>query len=181
MINLGFVVRLAGKGHGGGESEFEVRRRAKLPVRGGFNVEAVLAAPWVGGTTYAEDAQAANAGEVYVCTQGGESANLGGPTGTGTDIADGDCLWDWLAPAVSTFQAAGSLQPLEGRHVDALPENLREREVKVFFTSAELRTGGDDGEADRVVIEGEEWEVRDVKDWATLAGYHEALVVRPGR
>lgn len=181
MINLGFVTRLASRGTDGAERSFEVRRRSRLPVRAGFNVEAVLAPAWEGDTDYALAEQVANGGQAYTCSQGGTSASSPGPSGTGTNIADNTCRWDWLGPAVSTFQAVGSLQPLEGRQVDVLPELLREREVKVFFTPAELRTGGEEGEADRLVVEGEEWEVHSVKDWATLGGYHEALVVRPGR
>jgi hypothetical protein len=184
MINLGFVVRLASRGEDGAEREYEVRRRARLPVREGFNVEAVLAPAWAGDTDYALGAQVANGGQAYTCRQAGRSASSPGPSGTGTAIADNTCLWDWAGPAVSTFPAVGSLQPLEGRQVDVLPELLREREVKVFLTPTKLVTGtepGGDWEADRVVVEGEEWEVHGVKDWATLGGYYEALVVRPGR
>lgn len=37
-----------------------------------------------------------DSGKVYVCTTGGISAAGGGPTGTGTGIADGSCVWDYV-------------------------------------------------------------------------------------
>lgn len=38
-----------------------------------------------------------DSGKVYVCTQTGTSAGAGGPTGTGTSIADGTCVWNYVA------------------------------------------------------------------------------------
>jgi hypothetical protein len=37
-----------------------------------------------------------NDNEVYKCTQAGTSGDTGGPTGTGSGISDGSCLWDHI-------------------------------------------------------------------------------------
>lgn len=39
---------------------------------------------------------------LYVCTTAGTSAGAGGPTGTGTGIADGTCVWNFLAVAATS-------------------------------------------------------------------------------
>lgn len=38
-----------------------------------------------------------NGGKTYVCVQSGTSAGSGGPTGTGTNIVDGACQWNYVA------------------------------------------------------------------------------------
>ena len=49
-----------------------------------------------------------NDGRTYICTTGGTSAGSGGPTGTGTAIADGSVVWSYLGAtiAISTRQLA---------------------------------------------------------------------------
>lgn len=45
-------------------------------------------------------------GKVYKCTGAGTSAGAGGPTGTGTGIADGGAIWDYVSGnAVAVSQA----------------------------------------------------------------------------
>jgi len=48
---------------------------------------------WATATTYAVGAIVANVGNSYMCTTAGISA--AGPSGTGTGIADGTCVWNW--------------------------------------------------------------------------------------
>lgn len=52
-------------------------------------------AQWTAITDYPLRQIISNAGNVYECTTAGTSAASGGPTGTGSDIADGTCVWVW--------------------------------------------------------------------------------------
>jgi hypothetical protein len=40
-----------------------------------------------------------DSGKVYVCTTAGTSAGSGGPTGTGSGISDGSCVWSYVGMA----------------------------------------------------------------------------------
>ncbi len=51
---------------------------------------------WAPSTLYGLFDKRLNAGNSYTCTHGGTSASSGGPTGTGTGIIDGGCIWDFL-------------------------------------------------------------------------------------
>lgn len=51
---------------------------------------------WAGSTVYAADDVVTNGGNIYICTTGGTSAGSGGPTGTGTAIADNTVIWRYL-------------------------------------------------------------------------------------
>ena len=54
---------------------------------------------WAGTTEYDAGAWVVNdSGKNYICTTGGISAGVGGPTGTGTGIADGTCVWSYRFP-----------------------------------------------------------------------------------
>ena len=53
-------------------------------------------AAWASGTVYAAGARRTNGGNVYQCTTGGTSAGSGGPTGTGSAIADNTAVWKYL-------------------------------------------------------------------------------------
>ncbi len=48
---------------------------------------------WAAGTTYAANVLVAANGNFYQATTGGTSGSAGGPTGTGTNIADGSVVW----------------------------------------------------------------------------------------
>jgi uncharacterized phage protein gp47/JayE len=64
------------------------------------------AAPaWAPTTAYVDTAGAPSCvvndgGRVYVCVAGGTSAGSGGPTGTGTSIADGGVTWSFLGATI---------------------------------------------------------------------------------
>lgn len=51
--------------------------------------------PWVASTAYAVGDLVLNGGNVYQCTTAGTSAASGGPSGTGTGIADGGAVWSY--------------------------------------------------------------------------------------
>jgi uncharacterized phage protein gp47/JayE len=60
---------------------------------------------WANSTAYAINAYGYNSGNLYICTTAGTSAATGtGPAGTGTGIADGTCVWNY----VSVFAGYGT-------------------------------------------------------------------------
>jgi hypothetical protein len=63
----------------------------------------------------------------------------------------------------STFQA--NVQPLRGDELQRLPEAYRKQGAIVLFTLTELRTGTVDTVADRVVYDGDEYEIFTVEKW----------------
>lgn len=64
---------------------------------------------WANSTAYAVgDHVLNNGGKAYTCTTAGTSASTGGgPTGTGTGIVDGTCVWDYAANAEIAIQVGG--------------------------------------------------------------------------
>ena len=62
------------------------------------NVFVPDAAPWEPDTTYAPGEIVANGANAYVCVAGGISGSSGGPTGGGTNIADGGVTWSFDDP-----------------------------------------------------------------------------------
>ncbi len=63
-----------------------------------------IAAPaWAISTAYTAGDCVVNGGNVYQCTNSGTSAGSGGPTGTGTGIVDGGCIWDFYTAAEAVF------------------------------------------------------------------------------
>lgn len=56
--------------------------------------------PWTPSTAYAVGDYVTNdTGKVYVCDQAGTSNSSGGPTGTGSNIADSGARWDYVQAA----------------------------------------------------------------------------------
>jgi hypothetical protein len=66
----------------GGETSTQIRDRM-APV------------DWVASTAYALGVYRSNGANIYKVTTAGTSAGSGGPTGTGTGIADGSVVWDY--------------------------------------------------------------------------------------
>lgn len=57
----------------------------------------INATAWAASTVYsAGDFVTNDTDKVYRCTTGGTSAGSGGPTGTGSSIADNTCVWDYI-------------------------------------------------------------------------------------
>lgn len=61
-------------------------------------IDATLAtaATWTASTAYGAGAFVTNGGNVYFCTSGGTSAGSGGPSGTGSSIADNTVTWSYV-------------------------------------------------------------------------------------
>lgn len=62
-------------------------------------------AVWNDASSVALDTRQTNDGNVYLCTQGGITASVG-PTGTGTGIVDGTCLWTFLGEGTGDIDVA---------------------------------------------------------------------------
>ena len=61
--------------------------------------QGLVSQAWAGSTAYQLNQHVSNGGNVYICTTAGTSAGSGGPTGTGTGITDGSCVWSYVGPA----------------------------------------------------------------------------------
>lgn len=63
--------------------------------------------PWVATRPYAVGNQVTNdSNKVYICVTEGTTASSGGPTGTGSGIADGTVVWDYVGLATDVVSAA---------------------------------------------------------------------------
>lgn len=81
--------------------------------------------------------------------------------------------------AGTTLSISASVQPVDGRTLQALPEGQRAEESRVIYTATELRTRGPAGEADDVTIDGEPWTVTRVERWDGFGEtYFRAFVAR---
>jgi uncharacterized phage protein gp47/JayE len=69
----------------------------------------VTLSAWSAAATIAKGALRSKGGNIYYATQGGVTAGSGGPTGTGTAIADNTVIWRYIAAGsaavAATFQA----------------------------------------------------------------------------
>lgn len=81
----------------------------------GCHQQGVVSQPWVASSAFIVGQQVHNGTNVYICTTAGTSHSSGGPTGTGTGITDGTCVWDYVdkkgMTLVNTSIAIG--QPVE--------------------------------------------------------------------
>jgi TP901-1 family phage major tail protein len=59
---------------------------------------------WAINTVYTAGQARTNGGNIYICTTGGTSAGAGGPTGTGSSIADNTVTWAYHGPSTAMFQ-----------------------------------------------------------------------------
>ena len=60
------------------------------------HIQGLVSQVWVISTAYLLNQHAHNGTNVYICTTAGTSAGSGGPTGTGTGITDGTCVWSYV-------------------------------------------------------------------------------------
>jgi len=65
---------------------------------------------WTITTAYALDDRVTNSGNVYVCVTAGTSAGAGGPSGTGTGIADGTVVWDFVGAGTGSVDIAAEAE-----------------------------------------------------------------------
>jgi hypothetical protein len=61
--------------------------------------QGLVSQAWQASTAYVLNQHVSNGGNVYICTTAGTSASSGGPSGTGTGIADGTAVWAYVGVA----------------------------------------------------------------------------------
>ena len=62
---------------------------------------------WIPNYAFSAGTQILNGSNLYICTVAGVTAASGGPTGTGTGIGDGTCVWNYVgmgAPGIAGFR-----------------------------------------------------------------------------
>ena len=69
-----------------------------------------IQAPWQASTPVIVGQYVTNGGNSYVCTTAGTTAASGGPTGTGTGIADGTAVWNYSAAGADITLGAALIQ-----------------------------------------------------------------------
>ena len=67
------------------------------------------ATDWAAGASHAANSVVFANGNFYIATTGGASGNTGGPSGTGSNIADGAAVWKYFAPGESTQLPTGTV------------------------------------------------------------------------
>lgn len=86
------------------------------------------------------------------------------------------------AGSSTTFEIEACVQPISGRDLLALREGQRAEETKVIFTETALRTRTSAGAADRISIDGDTYEVFNVRKWDTPEEtFYKALAAKVGR
>lgn len=74
--------------------------------------------PWQPNDIYTVDDVVSNGTNVYSCVQKGVSAGSGGPTGTGTNIADGTALWNYAGTVANYGGGRISIQGNKVNYID---------------------------------------------------------------
>lgn len=85
----------------------------------------------------------------------------------------------WVEGSTSTLSFQASVQPLGSEEMSLVPEGRRDTARFALFTDFRLRTADDEGgtNADRVTIDGEEYEVFAVDIWQNdVIPHYRALV-----
>ena len=103
----------------------------------------------------------------------GAIASLANATLTVTRTQAGTMADGIETPGTSaTFTITASVQPLDGRELQALPEGERGSEIRVIYTTTELKTRTATTATDRVEIDGEPYEVISVATWKAWGSTH---------
>jgi hypothetical protein len=77
----------------------------------------------------------------------------------------------------SSFEISGSYQPLARSELEFLPEGRREEHAYKIYTDTELRTLKDDTNPDKVVIDGQDYEVYSRLPWRNFVINHYKFLV----
>lgn len=82
--------------------------------------------------------------------------------------------------STSTFQIEANIQPADARQLERLPERLRSKDTRVAYSPTELRTASaqDTETPDRVVINGDDYEVQAVDRETDLIDDYRYILVR---
>lgn len=89
----------------------------------------------------------------------------------------------WVQGTLVEHPGTGNVQPAGGDDIERLPQGHRGRRALRVYTDLELRTAaeGDGGHAaDRVEIDGDEYEVSTSETWGH-GGYWRAIITREDR
>ncbi len=83
-----------------------------------------------------------------------------------------------VAGSSSTVSIVASVQPPTGADLLRLPEGRRSEDARVLFTATQLYTGGQGATytADRLVIDGNLFEVSHVEPWPADSTFWRAIV-----
>lgn len=93
---------------------------------------------WAATTAYTLGQYRTNGGNLYVITTAGTSAGAGGPTGTGTGIADNTAVWAYVAPALSGSVCPPAAVLWSGRQIDGRDMPLTRQASKVLVDGTDL-------------------------------------------
>ncbi len=78
---------------------------------------AVVNGTWAAETSYTQGQNIVNGTYVYTCMTAGISG-ITGPTGLGTGISDGTCIWDYVEPYVNSFAKLAWTEAIEFKRLD---------------------------------------------------------------
>lgn len=87
----------------------------------------------------------------------------------------------WQASRRDTeFTVLASIQPVDGRTLERLPEAQRTLETRKMYAACVLQNTVEDigRNADRVIIDGEEWEVATVELWGPMLDHSKCIIIR---
>lgn len=90
----------------------------------------------------------------------------------------------WTAGSQSTLTIKGSTQPARPDELVNLPEAQRTRAAKKVYSEALLRTADETNliQADRVVVDGEDWEIQQVDThFENTLAHYKSIAVRLDR
>lgn len=87
------------------------------------------------------------------------------------------------APLQKRFCIKASVQPLNAKELQLLPEGMRNSGAKAVYSTCELFTvqTSEFKTPDRLHYRGVEYQVHSVEDWFDLGGYYRCVAVRVDR
>ena len=87
------------------------------------------------------------------------------------------------APIEERFCTRASVQPMNAKELQLLPEGLRNAGATVVYTTCELLTVETSAckTPDRMVYRGVTYQIHSVEDWFDLGGYYRCVAVRMDR
>ena len=92
-------------------------------------------------------------------------------------LAGAYTLGRWVEGAYESFTFKGSVQPLTGKALDALPEGRRERASYVVYTATPLKSVEADTNPDEVYVFGAWHEVFRVEPWQNgILPHYKAII-----
>jgi hypothetical protein len=90
---------------------------------------------------------------------------------------------EWVEGAASAFTIQASVQPVNGRELETLPEGQRTRRTYKVYTDTLLQVATPESRSDRIAYGTKALEVQSVKDYSThMTGlpHYKVLASEPG-